>query len=169
MKKQTWRVAAVALMAAGLLGACDAGTDAGADVVAAAENLDAEACEHFGAGPFVDVTATDGTGAPDVSTGHTVYRIALTDVAGGKGGSVSYAVAHGGDVTVFLTADVPVTVTGPDGKAVAATASTKGSATCDSLAATHVFPLGVGTVTITFGPTAAGTVSAVLEAGGSEG
>lgn len=159
---------AAALLA---LAACDTDGDSTGTADAGHEEhgLEEEACEHFEEGPFEDVTATaDGTGAPDVSKGHTTYRIALVDVTGGKGGSVSYAVAEAGELALFLTKDVPVAVTGPDGNALTAEATEKGSEACDAIGASHVFDVGVGTVTIAIGPTTEATVSAVIEAGAHE-
>lgn len=146
-----------------ILGLGDGCDSSGGSADAAGESTADEACEHLTDGPFVDVVASVDT-PPDVSKGHTAYRVALVDVAGGKGGAVAYANATAGDVTIFLSRDVPVVVTGPDGSPIDAEDSLEGSA-CSAIAASHVFPLPVGTSTLTFGPTSETTVSVVIEAG----
>ncbi|GMV42284.1 MAG: hypothetical protein AMXMBFR64_40000 [Myxococcales bacterium] len=144
----------------GLGDGCEAG---GGSSVAPGESIDDEACEHLADGPFADVAASVDA-PPDVSKGHTAHRVALADVAGGKGGAVAYANATAGDVTIFLSRDVPVAVTGPGGSPIVAEDSHKGSA-CSAIAVSHVFPLPVGTSTLTFGPTTETSVTVVIEAG----
>lgn len=128
------------------------------------ENADVEGCEHLQEGPASPVTATAGTtGAPAVSNDHRRYDITLTDVTGGKGGSVSFAAAEATDYILFTSADVPVTVKDSGGMTVAPEASVKSSSTCTEVKGRHTIPLSVGTYTLTFGPTTATTVSLVIE------
>lgn len=128
------------------------------------ENADSEACEHLQEGPASPVTASaSGTGAPAVSNDHKRYDITLTDVTGGKGGSVSFAAAEAIDYVLFTGADVPVAVKDSGGMTVAAKASVKSSAECTDVKGRHTFALSVGTYTVTFGPTTQTSVSLVIE------
>ncbi|HVG57065.1 MAG TPA: hypothetical protein VNA24_00820 [Hyalangium sp.] len=130
------------------------------------ETADTEGCEHLQSGPATAVTATaNTTGAPAVSNDHRRYDITLTDVTGGKGGSVSFASAEAVDYVLFTSADVPVTVKDSSGMTVAPEESVKSSSTCTEVKGRHTIPLAVGTYTLTFGPTTATTVSLVIEEG----
>jgi FAD/FMN-containing dehydrogenase len=133
------------------------------------ESPDVEGCEHLKEGPNATVTATaTGTGAPAVSNDHKRYDITLVDVTGGKGGSVSFAASEGTDYILFTSADVPVEVKSSSGQTVAPEASVKTSAECTEIKGRHTFGLGVGTYTISFGPTTATSVSLVIEEGESD-
>ncbi|MCI0572577.1 MAG: hypothetical protein L0Y66_17630 [Myxococcaceae bacterium] len=129
------------------------------------ESVDIEGCEHLQEGPATSVAATTAaTGAPAVRDDHRRYDVALADVTGGRGGSVSFAVAEAGDYVIFLGADVPLAVTDPAGAAVEAEEHAKSSTVCTDIKSRSVFPLAqVGTYTLTFGPTTAATVSVVIE------
>lgn len=133
------------------------------------ESADTEGCEHLQEGPAAPITATaSSTGAPAVSNDHRRYDITLTDVTGGKGGSVSFAASEGTDYVFFTSADVPVTVKNGSGATVTAEESVKSSSTCTEVKGRHTFPLSVGTYTLTFGPTTATSVSLVIEEAGTD-
>jgi hypothetical protein len=133
------------------------------------ETADTEGCEHLQGGPTTPVTATAGTtGAPAVSNDHRRYDITLTDVTGGKGGSVSFAAAEAIDYILFTSADVPVIVKDSGGMTVTPEASVKSSSACTEIKGRHTIPLSVGTYTLTFGPTTATTVSLVIEESGND-
>jgi len=133
------------------------------------ETADTEGCEHLQEGPATSVNASaSGTGAPAVSNDHKRYDITLTDVTGGKGGSVSFAASEGIDYVLFTNADVPVTVKDGNGQTVAAEESVKTSSVCTEVKGRHTYPLSVGTYTLTFGPTTATTVSLVIEETGTD-
>jgi hypothetical protein len=133
------------------------------------ENADSEACEHLQEGPATSITATAAaTGAPAVSNDHRRYDITLTDVTGGKGGTVSFAAAEAVDYILFTSADVPVIVKDTGGTTVAPEASVKSSSACTEIKGRHTVPLSVGTHTLTFGPTTATSVSLVIEEAGGD-
>jgi hypothetical protein len=128
------------------------------------ETADTEGCEHLQEGPSSAINASaSGTGAPAVSNDHRRYDIALTAVTGGKGGSVSFAAAEAIDYILFTSADVAVTVKDGSGQTVSAEESVKTSSECTDVKGRHTYPLGVGTYTLTFGPTTADSVSLVIE------
>jgi hypothetical protein len=148
-------------------------------------SVDAEACEHYRAGPFVAATATlERAAAPDVSAEHAVHRIALSELgAGGSGGGAAGQGARGGwvklaadavgDRILFFDAAVPVTVEDATGAAVGIEASCNGaacSADCPVVRARHVVPFAVGTYFLELGPTSTTEVGfAHEEAGGHAG
>jgi len=128
------------------------------------ETVDVEGCEHLQEGPASAVTATAATtGAPAVKSDHRRYDVALVDMTGGKGGSVTFAAAEESDYVLFTSADVPVAVKDANGRAIAIEASVKNSAECAEIKGRHTIPLKVGTHTITFGPTTQSSVSIVIE------
>jgi len=128
------------------------------------ETADTEGCEHLQEGPAAPVNASaTSTGAPAVSNDHRRYDITLTDVTGGKGGSVSFAASGAQDYIFFTSADVPVTVKDGNGQAVAAKESVKTSSECTEVKGRSTYLLSVGTYTLTFGPTTATSVSLVIE------
>lgn len=128
------------------------------------ESADAEGCEHLQNGPGAAVTATpSASGAPAVSNDHKRYDIALVDVSGQKGGSVTFAASEATDYVFFLGADVPFSVANANGQAVAIEESAKSSSECTDIKGRHVVPLAVGTYTLSFGPTSATSVSVVVE------
>jgi hypothetical protein len=127
------------------------------------ETVDTDACEHLKEGPASSVTASaSATGAPAVSNEHRRYDISLIDVADGKGGSVSFAVAEATGYTLFLTGEVPVNVRDANGQRIEVVASGTGSSECSEIKRRHLFPLGVGLHSITFGPTTESSVSLVI-------
>jgi hypothetical protein len=67
-----------------------------------------DGCEHLEGGPFVDVAATaDPSDAPDVSTEHSAFRVALAgDASAGFSGWVSYGASAAGELIVYVNADV---------------------------------------------------------------
>ncbi|MBU8896887.1 hypothetical protein KRR26_14810 [Corallococcus sp. M34] len=148
------------LLSAALLSAC------GDDSSKPSSVVDEEGCEHLQKGPGVSLSAVrEGTG-PAVSNDHKRYDIALQEVAGGKGGAVSFAVTAAEDYVLFTNVDVPVTVTTSGGQVVEAEAHATSSESCTDIRGRHVVPLGVGTHTLTFGPTTVGQVSLVIEESG---
>lgn len=131
------------------------------------ETADSEGCEHLKEGPVTPITASaSDTGAPAVSNDHRRYDITLTDVTGGKGGSVSFAAAEGADYVLFTGADVPVTVKSSSGTAVNPEESVKSSSVCAEVKGRHTFGLSVGTYILTFGPTTVTSVPLVIEEDG---
>lgn len=130
-------------------------------------SIDEEGCEHLQKGPAVNVTAAASGVGPSVSNNHTRYDIALVDVAGGKGGAVSFAVSEATDYVLFTSAPVPVKVTNGSGATVAFEESTNSSALCSDIQGRHVVPLTVGTHTLTFGPSTLSSVSLVIEESGT--
>jgi hypothetical protein len=101
-----------------------------------------------------------------VSNDHHRYDITLTDVTGGKGGSVSFAVAAATDYILFTNTDVQVAVKDANGQTIAIAASANTSTQCTDIKGRYTVPLAVGTQTITFGPTTATSVSLVIEEAG---
>jgi hypothetical protein len=130
-------------------------------------NVDEEGCEHLQEGPAVTVTAASSGAGPAVSNNHTRYDIALVDVAGGKGGSVSFAVSEATDYVLFTSAPVPVKVTNASGVEEPFEESTNSSSLCTDIQGRHVVPLTVGTHTLTFGPATLSSVSLVIEESGA--
>lgn len=131
------------------------------------ESPDTEGCEHLQEGPASSITAAATGAGPAVSNDHKRYDIALADVTGGKGGSVSFAVSEATEYVFFISADVPFAVTTSSGQAVEIEESTKSSETCSEIKGKHIVPLAtVGTYTLTFGPTTASQVSLVIEEAG---
>ncbi|WP_434299714.1 hypothetical protein [Corallococcus exiguus] len=129
-------------------------------------HADEEGCEHLQEGPAAAVTAAvSGTG-PAVSNDHKRYDIALVDIAGGKGGAVSFAVSEATDYVLYMSAPVPVTVTNSRGAAVEFEESATSSSLCTDIKGRHVVPLTVGTHTLTFGPSTLSSVSLVIEESG---
>ena len=137
---------------------------------AAAPESDIEACEHLQEGPAVAVTANataDGA-APSVSEPHKRYDVALVDVTGGRGGTVSFASADEGHHVLYLSADVPVEVRDGSGAVVDFEATATSISSCTEVKSKRELDLGVGTYRITFGPTATPSVSLVMEYAGEE-
>jgi hypothetical protein len=138
-------------------------------------SIDAEVCQHYQAGPYVDVTATlDTADAPDVSAEHTVHRVAFVELGAGgaggaggeRGGFTKIAIDAAGDYVLYLDEDVPLAVEGPSGSTVAVESSCDPSACaadCSVVRVRHVVELGVGTHFLSYGPTAVSEASLVHE------
>jgi hypothetical protein len=138
-------------------------------LVGCGEEALSDACEHLQEGPASAITASaSATGAPAVSNDHRRYDISLIDGTDGKGGSVSFAVAEANNYTLFLNGVVPVILRDASGQLVQVTASGTDSSECSEIQRQHFFSLGVGTYSITFGPTTASSVSLVI-VGADEG
>jgi hypothetical protein len=131
---------------------------------------DVEGCEHLQEGPNVAVTATSATsGAPAVSNDHKRYDITLPPGTGGNVGSVSFAAGEATDYVLFLGANVPVKVTDSSGQDVEFEMTATSSAECSEIKGRNLVELGVGTYTLTFGPTTQSTVSLVIEEAAHDG
>lgn len=144
---------------AALASACPA-----ADAPAEGEGEDgsAEACEHVVEGPAESATASaEEADAPVVGTAHTRSDVALVAVDGGNGGFVRYESA-GGAVVAYLTSDIPIAFTAPDGGALSVDEQVLED-TCPEVVTSHHLVMPVGLVTIELGPTSAGDVSLVIE------
>lgn len=133
------------------------------------ESLDAEGCAHLQKGPSAPITATAAaSGAPAVNTDHKRYDISLIDVTGGKGGSVTFAVAEEGDYLFFINEDVPMSIQTINGVAIQPEEVVKSSTECSDIKGRYTVDLGVGTHVLTFGPTTKTSVSLVAEHGAHE-
>ena len=123
----------------------------------------AEACEHL----METATPVSGTASPPADVvAHKRYEVALGDVGtGGKTGTVKVAIAQAGHLMVFLSADVPVKVTNPNGGELTAGEVKKSGLPCNELKAWYEYEVGVGSQQITVGGAAvsAGTIGLVIE------
>lgn len=128
------------------------------------ESADAEACEHLKEGPASTVTAAaTASGAPAVNNDHRRYDITLADINGGKGGSVSFAVAEAATYVLFTTVDAGLGVKNANGQDVTVSQRTTSSTECTEVKGRYTVPLTVGTHTLSFGPVSATTLSLVIE------
>jgi hypothetical protein len=142
------------------VGACSS------DKAAEEENPDAEACEHLAEGPGVDVAAaaTSSAMAPPVAGDHKRYDVTLGDVAGGKGGFVTFAAAAAGEFIFYTSEPVQLTVKDPAGADVKAEKTATSIPECTGIKGRHVYDLVVGTHILEV-RAAAGKVSVIVEAG----
>ena len=127
---------------------------------------DEDACEHMQAGPANAVTAAaTGASAPNVSAAHTRHDIALVDVAGGKGGNVSYTADEDNEFVFALNKVLSFALR--FGDSVISPESSKSTGfPCAEVKVTHTYDLEPGTYTLGFGPTSETSVSLVaVEAG----
>ena len=136
----TRRTCALSLF--GLLAACDEHTTEPDHAV--------EACEHLKQTP----TMISGSSTPtaEIMT-HMRFEVTLLDGGiGGKTGTVRFQVAKAGHLLLFLTADVPVKLTNPNGGEVAASEINK-TGPCTDLKAWYEYEAAVGPHTIALGGT----------------
>lgn len=125
---------------------------------------DVEACEHMNDGPSVAVTATlDAHAAPDVSEGHKRYDLTLVAQNGQYEGKVQYNSEEEADYVLFFNQDVKLEIRNGQDELVEPEESSSSSAACGSIKARYVVHMGVGPHTLHLGPTAASTVSLVIE------
>ncbi len=125
---------------------------------------DVEACEHMSEGPAIAVTAVaDNATPPDVSEGHKRYDIGLVADNAQYAGKVLYNSSEETDYVLFFDQDVSLDVRNADNQSVEIEASASSSVACGTIKARYVVPLGVGPFTLNLGPTAAATVSLVIE------
>ncbi|MCP3062387.1 hypothetical protein LXT21_26710 [Myxococcus sp. K38C18041901] len=157
------------LLAALLMSTALLSTACGDDDEPHDENVDVEGCEHLREGPAAAVNATLTGTPPSVSNDHRRYDIALVDGAAGHRGSVSFAAAEATDYVLYLSANVPVSITDASGAAVEIEESATSSESCTDIKGRHVVPLSVGTFTFTFGPTPSASVNLVVEEASHEG
>lgn len=127
-----------------------------------AHNPDVEACEHLREGPAAALTAAT-MNPPPVSNDHKRYAIALVEVTGGKGGSVTFAAAEETDFIFVLNKAVPVAFKDGSGAAVTPESTETSSTRCAEIKAKHTVPLKVGTYTLDLGPTTEIEVGVVIE------
>lgn len=121
-----------------------------------------DACEHI-LEQGTAITAIDDTtaDAPDVADHHRRFDIALVGEAGSLGGYVDLVSDEAAEVTVFLSADVPITLYDSAGDEVSAESSDSVDE-CAELDNGYTYDLGVGTYLMSFGPTSEDSVSIVV-------
>lgn len=125
---------------------------------------DLEACEHLNNGPSVAVNASaTAADAPQVSEGHKRYDIALISDNAQYSGKVLYNSKEEADYVFFFDQDVTLEVRDAADAVVEIEATASFSAACSTVKARYEIPLGVGLYTLHLGPTAASTVSLVVE------
>ena len=146
-----------------LLAACSPDDSNATDAEEAVETPAGEACEHMTEGPHTDVVASvDPAMAPDATAAHTGVRVKLADVAGGKGGTVTWASDASGELILFTSVQAPVAIATASGDPVTIK-SDEAVSECDIVARAVIFDATVGTYRITFGPTTEPTVMIVVE------
>jgi hypothetical protein len=144
----TRRRCATALLC--LLAACDEHTTE--------PDLAVEACEHLKETPSM----INGSATPpaEVMT-HKRFEVSLLDAGiGGKTGVVRFALPKAGHLLLFLTADIPVKVTNPNGGELTP-AEIKKTGPCTELKAWYEYEAAVGTHTVALG----GTTTSVSSVG----
>lgn len=125
---------------------------------------DLEACEHLNNGPSVAVTANASASlAPEVSESHKRYDIALISDNAQYSGKVRYNSKEEAHYVFFFNQDVTLEVRDSENALVEPEAVASFSAACGTVKARYEVPLGVGLYTLHLGPTAASTVSLVVE------
>ncbi len=115
------------------------------------------ACGHFNDPPTAG-TAGSGAAVPD---DHTHYRIALS----GGAGDVALTQAEEGEVTFYLSADVPFAVLAGDTSLTPERTRKIGEA-CAAIAVAYTYDLAPGDYTARFGPGAGEQVALVWERAG---
>ena len=141
-------IGATALL--GLLAACEEQTTEPDHAV--------EACEHLK--ETATMISGSATPAPEVM-GHKRFEVSLLDGGiGGKTGTVRFQVPKAGHMLLFLTADIPVKVTNPNGGDLMP-AQIKKTGPCTELKAWYEYEAAVGPHTIALG----GTTTAVSSVG----
>jgi hypothetical protein len=126
-----------------------------------------EACLHATDSPtHVSAAASSEAGeVPDVSAAHKLFHVMLVDDAeneGQKSGVVRYVSRKTSTYAVFLSADVPLSISDAQGNAVTISESYDVSA-CVELERQHNVDLGAGTYFFSFGPTSESDFSLIVE------
>jgi hypothetical protein len=121
-----------------------------------------EACEHLkGTATMINGSTTP---APEISS-HMRFEVSLLDTGiGGKTGTVRFQVPRAGHVLVFLTADIPVKLTNPNGGELTAAKINK-TGPCSELKAWYEYEAAVGPHSIALGgtTTSVNSVGVVVE------
>lgn len=160
---RTTALSTVALLAGLALVGCPVPTNPPAKGTPAA---DIEACEHLKEGPAVAVQAVSPSATasiPNISEPHKRYDITLVASGSEFVGKVQYNSAAASEYIVFLNQDVPLTLFDTNNARVSIENSATGSAECAEVKGRHLVDLGVGTYTLSFGPTTVSSLSVVIE------
>lgn len=122
-----------------------------------------DACEHMADGPAEPIAAVaEGATGPDITEDHTRWDIALVAVAGGNGGSVTFAPSAAGEYLLAMSADLPVMLFDGNGNTVALETPAADDGACELAAASYAVDAAIGTYTLIIGPTDATTVQLVV-------
>ena len=125
---------------------------------------DLEACEHMNNGPSVAVTAAKlAKDAPEVNERHKRYDITLLADNAQFEGKVLYNSGEEAHYVFFFDQNVTLEVRDDKDAVVEHEAVASFSVACGKVKARYEVPLGVGRYTLQLGPTAAATVSLVVE------
>jgi hypothetical protein len=130
------------------------------------ENPNEEACEHLEMGPMVALTAaaTSGATAPKINNDHQRYDVTLVDVAGAKGGFVTFAAGTAGDYIIYTSVPAQLEVKSTAGASVMVESAMTSVTECTLVKGRNVYDLAVGTYVIGIGGVSADMVSFVVEA-----
>ena len=128
-------------------------------------NRNEEACEHLEMGPMVAITAATASSAtaPRINNDHQRYDVSLVDVAGAKGGFVTFAAAKAGEFIVYTGATVQLAVTHSVGATVMSESWMASIAEWALVKGRNVYDLAVGTYVIGISGAPADKVSFVVE------
>lgn len=123
-----------------------------------------EACEHLPGGPAAAVTATLGEAlAPEVKADHKRYDVNFVAGQGGNTGTVRFNSPEAVEWSFIMNKNVPIMVRDAAGVALPIVETKTSSTFCGDIKAAHILLLGVGPVTVQFGPTAETSVGLVIE------
>ncbi len=169
MSYRVWSLSAVVALSLSSVGCGDAHDHDDDDHDHDHGGVEDEGCDHMEGGPNVAITAAAAASAttiPDGTAGHIRIDVTLVGDGDAKGGVVRYTADEAGDFYLFLSKDVPVTITDPGaGLSVAAEATHGPVDACPTIITKHYgFELEAKPYLITFGPTSEASVSYVIEA-----
>jgi MYXO-CTERM domain-containing protein len=128
--------------------------------------LTEHSCFHVHFGPTTTVLATPGSepdeATPALDSVHTEHRVGLPTP--GATSVATYTPQRSGQWVVFLEAEVPIAVAGPDGALLSPVFEVVGETGCEYLPVARAFSLVQGTTyRLLFGPTEAPEVGVVIE------
>ncbi len=116
------------------------------------------ACEHAGDTPTAVAANADTAAAPLVGAAHTLYGVAFA-----TGDKVRIEFDEHGEFGIFLSKNVPVTLTNSAGAAVAFEESVTPLEGCAGFAVMHVVDADEGAYYLTFGTTGETSVNLLVE------
>jgi hypothetical protein len=123
-----------------------------------------EACEHLPGGPAVAVTGTlEAAVAPEVKADHQRYDVTFVAGPGGNTGTVRFNSPEAVEWSFIMNQNVPIQVRDAAGVALPIVETKTSSTFCGDIKAAHILLLGVGPVTVQFGPTTEKSVGLVIE------
>lgn len=123
------------------------------------------ACTHFLTGAPQPVSATDqvGTATQEITPGHHLFAVTLTDFAGAKGGYLKFSPGEEMEIVLFSNRDMPIALEHATDGDLTPQEQLQQPETCVAISLVAAYHLEPDEYALRLGPTSLNTVDLLVE------